>query len=202
MVMASRETEGREGGSTSGSGELWKQVSGALLAVAEDAADLVADEEGVGEGAEWTQRQGVLQLVDQEGAGLDGSVGVGAGFGAEAMAVSPGLEGAAMLNVAEVVVPGEFGDFGVPGQAHGREGEGAEGDGHAGSGAGDDAWESRGIGRTRRGWGEGGFLNAGLLPGGHEARKIFRVGEEGEDELKRKGEPLLGVEGMGHGGRG
>ena len=55
------------------------------------------------------------------------------------------------------------------------------------------------AGRARR-RGEGGFFNAGLLPGGHEARKVLRVREEGEDVLDGVREPLLGLEVMTHRG--
>ena len=118
----------------------------------------------------------------------------GACFGADVVAVLPVGEGAAELDVAEVVVPGELGDLGVPGEADGREGESAEGEGEPGAGAGGDA----SVSGCRTGWaraevGEGGLLDAGLLPGGHEAGQVFGVGEEGEDDARGIGKPLLGV---------
>ena len=47
---------------------------------------------------------------------------------------------------------------------------------------------------------EGGFFDAGLLPGRHEAREIFGIGEEGEDDVDGIGEPLFGVKGVAHAG--
>jgi hypothetical protein len=43
-----------------------------------------------------------------------------------------------------------------------------------------------------------GLFNAGILPGGHEAREVGGVGEEGEDGFERVGEPLLGLEVVAH----
>ncbi len=158
----------------------------------------MADKEDVGDGAEWTEGEGVLELVGESGAGEGFVGGTGVGCGVQMVAVAPGFEGAAMLDVAEVIVPGELGDLGVPGKADRGEGKGAKGEGHAGAGASDDSWETRRVGGARWGWGEGDIFDAGLLPGGHEAREVFGIGEEGEDEVGGEGKPLLGVEGVGH----
>jgi len=47
--------------------------------------------------------------------------------------------------------------------------------------------------------GEDCFFDTGLLPRGHEARKIIGVGEEGKDQIDWIGKPLLGVIGVTHG---
>jgi len=47
-------------------------------------------------------------------------------------------------------------------------------------------------------WGEDGFFDVGALPAGHEAGKVFRVCEEGEDQLRRVGEPLRRFKVVGH----
>jgi hypothetical protein len=52
--------------------------------------------------------------------------------------------------------------------------------------------------RVRQEVDEGGLFDAGLLPGRHEAGKIFRVGEEGEDQFEGVGKPLLGLVGVAH----
>ena len=98
-----------------------KKSRGALLAIAKGTAELAADEEEVGQGAEWAERKGVFKLVREARARLDGSIRVGARLGPQTVAVAPGFKGAAMLDVAEVIVPGELGDFGVPGKADGDE---------------------------------------------------------------------------------
>ncbi len=120
-------------------------------------------------------------------------------MGRDVVAVLPVFEGAAELGVAKMVVPDEVGDLGVPGDADGGEGEGAEGERQACAGACGDASLGRGGGRSRGRRGEGGLFDTGLLPGGHEAGKVLGVREEGEDELGGEGEPLLGVEGVAHG---
>ena len=77
-----------------------------------------------------------------------------AGHGVKAVAVVPVGEGAAKLTVAEVLVPDEFGDLCLPGDADGGVGEWFEAEGHAGAGAGGDAFEAHGgIGETGRGGG-------------------------------------------------
>jgi hypothetical protein len=108
------------------------------------------------------------------------------------VAVTPGLEGAAELDVAEAFEPAEVFDERAPGQADGAEGDGADGEREARSVAGGDAvppWEGRGR-RRRCEVGRG--FDAGLLPVGHEARQIGGVREEGEDGFEGIGEPLLG----------
>jgi hypothetical protein len=47
---------------------------------------------------------------------------------------------------------------------------------------------------------DGGFFDAGLLPGGYEAWEIFGICEEGEDDVNRVGEPLFGVKCVSHAG--
>ena len=124
----------------------------------------------------------------------------GAGvFGGDGVAVSPGGEWAAELDVAEAVVPTEVFDLGFPGDAEWGEGEGTEADGEAGAVAGGYAGVARGVWRARGWWGEDGFFDAGTLPAGHEAGEVFGVREEGEDQLGRIGEPLRGFEVVGHG---
>jgi len=110
------------------------------------------------------------------------------------VAVTPVFEGAAELDVAEAFVPAEVFDLGFPGDAEGSEGEGAEADGEEGAVAGGYAGVAWGSGGTRWGRGENGFFNAGALPGRHEAGQVFRVREEGEDQLGGVGEPLRGFE--------
>jgi hypothetical protein len=170
-----------------------EQRGGSLVAEVEEIAELHLREELCGEIPKGTTGEFEFDFVAEEGAG-----DFLPRFRGEAVAVTPVGEGAAMLDVAEVIVPEELGDFGVPGDAEGRVGEGAEAEGHAGSRAGDDAGVEAACGRTRRRWGKGGFLDAGFLPGRHEAREVLRVGEEGEDVLGGEGKPLLGLEGVAH----
>ncbi len=130
---------------------------------------------------------------------------VGPGFGVEAVAVTPVGEGATKLDVTEVVVPGEFSDLRLPGDADGGVGEGAEADGHAGACTGGEAFEAEcGVGGDRLGrwWGEGCFFDAGLLPGRHEAWEVFRIAKEGKDDFDGIGQPLFGTEGVTHRGNG
>ena len=115
----------------------------------------------------------------------------------DAVAVVPVGEGAAELGVAEVIVPEEVGDLGLPGDADGGVREGAEADGDAGSGAGGDGFEAeRGVGAMGRGGGGAKAASSmrAFCQGRHEAREIFGIGEEGEDEFDGVGEPLLGVD--------
>ena len=143
------------------------------------------DEELVGEWAEGAEGEIVLDVVVEECA---------AAVGFDGVAVTPEAEGAAELDVAETVEPAEVFDERVPGDADGREGDGADGEVEAGAGAGGDAiGAGEGFGGWWR-WDEGGLVDAGALPGGHEAGEIGGVGEEGEDHLDGVGEPLLGVE--------
>ncbi len=125
----------------------------------------------------------------EEGAAAVGFYGV---------AVTPIFEGAAELYIAEAFEPAEVFDACVPGDADGGEGDGADGDGEEGAGAGGDAvGAGEGLGRGRR-WDEGGAVDAGALPGGHEAREIGGVREEGENHLERVGQALLGFEVEAH----
>ncbi len=171
-----------------------EEFEGALLAVAEGAAELEAEEEVVGEAAEGAEGGLVDDVIADEGAGL--ALGGGAGF--DGVAVAPVGEGAAGLDVAEAVEPAEVFDEGLPGETDGRVREGADGEGEAGAGAGGDAvGAGEGVGRGRR-WDEVGIFDLGVLPGGHEAREVGGVGEEGEDALGGVREPLLGFEGVAH----
>jgi len=172
------------------------------VAEAKGAGELALEDEDVGEIAEWTEWGFVVDVIVKKGAGgeLVGMLGAeDAGFGADAVAVLPGGKRAAVLDIAELLVPEEVDDLGVPGNADGRKGDGAEAEGEAGAGAGDDG-SARQLHTGGRGWGrgEGGFFDAGLLPGGHEAREVFRIGEEAEDELNWMGKPLFGVKGVAH----
>ncbi len=162
---------------------------------------MAAYDEALGDDAEGAEGEGVLDLVAEESAVDEDALGIGAGLGVEAMAVLPVNKRAAELDVAEVVIPGELGDLGLPRDADGGVGEGAEAERHFSAGAGSDGLEAEGWVRgdgARRWRGEGGLFNAGLLPGRHEAREVFRVGEECEDQLDGVGKPLLGVEGVRH----
>jgi len=119
--------------------------------------------------------------------------------GLDGVAVTPVTEGAVELEVAETFEPTEVLDEGVPGEADGREGNGANGDGQARAGAGGDAIGARErLGRWRR-RDEGGVLDACVLPGGHEAGEIGGVGEKGEDLLDGVGQPLFRLEVEAHG---
>jgi hypothetical protein len=178
-----------------------EEFLGAEVAVGEGVAELAGDKEVLGEGAEAAVGELVLDLVAEEAAVDEDAGGVGAGFGMKVVAMPPGGEGAAELDVAEVIVPDELGDLGLPRDAERGVGEGTEAEGDAGAGAGGDGLEAQsGVWRygARWGWGEGGLFDAGSPPGRHEARQVLGVGEEGEDEFDGIGEPLLGVEGVGH----
>ena len=167
-----------------------EQLGGALLAEGKYLADLAFGEEAMGEFAERAEVHLVLDLIAEKSAG-DGFAELGgAGFGVDAMAVTPIGEGSAELGVAEVVVPEELGNFGLPGDAKGREREGTEAEGDACAWAGCDRADAErwiGGGRARRRRCERGFFDTGFLPGGHQTGQIFGVGEEGEDDLNRVG---------------
>ena len=176
------------------------------MAEAEGAGELALEEQRVREVTEAAEWRLIVDVIVQKGA--DARVGWVCGIrgGVNAVAVFPEGERAAMLDVAELLVPGEVDDLGVPGDADGREGDGTEAHGETGARAGDDGSGTsgrsaggcgRGIGAGRR-RSEGGLFDAGFLPGGHEAWEIFRIGEEEEDELDGIGEPLLGVKGVAH----
>lgn len=102
-----------------------------------------------------------------------------AGLRLDLMAVMPVCERAAELLVAEVIVPDELGDLSFPENSRGRVWEGAKADREFRTSAGCKVAEFGGSDRRRRC--EGGFFDAGLLPGRHEAWEIFGIGEEGED---------------------
>ena len=122
-----------------------------------------------------------------------------AAVGLDGVAVAPVSEGAAELDVAEAFEPAEVFDEGVPGEADGGEGDGADGEGEARAGAGGDAvGAGEGFGWWR-GRDVGGVLDAGVLPGGHEAGEVGGVGEESEDLLDGVGEALFGLEVEAHG---
>jgi hypothetical protein len=176
-----------------------QELGGTLVAEREDALELAPHDERVGELAEGAEGELVLDFVAEQGA-WGGDAVVVAGFGRDAVTVVPEGEGPAMLGVAEVVEPGELVDLGLPRDAQGRERDGPETEGHAGAGAGDDAREAHGICRSRpwRGWGEGRFFDARVLPFRHQAREVLRIGEEGEDVLDRVRKPLLGLEVVMH----
>lgn len=83
----------------------------------------------------------------------------------------PISEGAVELVVAEVIIPDELGDFGLPHDSEGSIGKWFEAEGDARVYAGGDTLEADGSIRCGWGWwsGEGCFFDAGVLPGGHEA---------------------------------
>jgi len=116
--------------------------------------------------------------------------------------VAPICEGATKLPVAEVIIPDELGDFGLPGNSYRGVWEGLKADRHFRACSGCDAFRCR---RSQMfgslGWRcEGGFFYAGVLPFGHEAWEIFGIGEEGEDELNGVGKPLFGLKCVAHAG--
>ncbi len=176
-----------------------EQVGGAAVAVAEGAFELTAHEDYVAEIAEPSERELVVDVIGEEASGCGRGSGLGrARFGPDVVAVLPILKGAAKLGVAEVIVPDELRDLGLPWDAYGGEGEGTEGERKARSGTGGNAPLRHGRRRARRRWSEGSFFDAGLLPGRHEARKVFGIRKEGEDQLGGEGKPLLGLKGVAH----
>jgi len=182
----------------SGSGQ-GEQIGGAAVAIGEGAVELTAHQDNVAEVANRSEREFVVDVIGEQASGGGRSSGLEfARFGPDVMAVLPIFEWSTQLGVAKVIVPGELRDFRLPRDANGGEGEGTEGEGETGSGAGGDATLRQGRRRTGRRWGERSFFDAGLLPRRHEARKVFGIGEEGEDELRGEGKPLLGVEGVAH----
>ena len=162
---------------------------------------MAANNELLGDEAEGAQGEGVLDLIAKQSAVDKDALGVGTGLGVETVAMLPVGEGATELGVAEVVVPGELGNLCFPRDADGSIREWPEAKSHLGACTGGDGLEAKcwiGGDRARRRCGEGGLLNAGLLPGGHETGEIFWIGEEGEDYLYGIGKPLLGLKGMRH----
>ena len=110
-----------------------EELGGAFLAEEEDGLHLVLDEESVGEIAKGAERKFVLDMVAEQGA-----MERAAKLRLKAMAVPPVGERAAMLYVAEVAVPFEVRNLGVPWNAEWRMRKGQKGNGHAGSLAGGD----------------------------------------------------------------
>ena len=102
-----------------GGGERREEHRGALLAVVEGAAELVANEEQVCDGAEGAERKIVLEMIAEACAGEHLARVKGAGLRLKAVAVTPRFEGATVLDVAEVLVPDELGDLRVPRKADG-----------------------------------------------------------------------------------
>ena len=76
--------------------------------------------EDVGEDGADGDREIVRDGVVEGGAGVFGDYGV---------AVAPGCEGAAELDVAEALIPAEVFDLGFPGDSEWGEGEGTEAEG-------------------------------------------------------------------------
>ena len=112
--------------------------------------------------------------------------------------MAPGLEGATVLDVAEMLIPDKLGDLGIP-TADGWVKEGRRGTRwscgfrHLRRCRGGAVCQQGGAVRSERS-----LFDTGLLPGGHQAREVLRIGEEGEDEVEGKGKPLLGLKGVGH----
>ena len=177
--------------SDSGGAHQGEQGGGALVAEGEDSCYLAVGGEGVQRARrEGTKGEFVFELVAQGGyrrwvrrselgSGLRGDR---CGSGASTR------KGPRVLDVAEVVVPDKLSDLRVPGHAQsGEKGTGRKLIVMRGARAGGDAGE---VQRRVR-WAAGGaeaeqtarLFDAGLLPGGHKAREVFGVGEEGEDEF-------------------
>jgi len=110
------------------------------------------------------------------------------------VAVAPVGEGAAELGVAEALVPAEVFDFGFPWDAEGCKRERADADGETGAVASGYAGVAGGAGGAWWWGGEDGFFDAGGLPARHQAREVFGVREEGEDQLRRVRQPLFRLE--------
>ena len=113
------------GGASSGGGE---EFGGALLAVAEDARKLWANEELVGDRTEWAERKFVFDFITERDAGL---AVASRWAGVDGVAVSPVFEGAALLDVTEAFIPSEVFDESFPGNANGDEWQSAKADGNA-----------------------------------------------------------------------
>lgn len=158
---------------------------------------MAAHEKGVGECAEGSEGEGVLDFVEDASAGE-----TVLGLGGDAVAVVPGGEGAGELSVAEVGVPLEFVDLGEPSLAERDAGEEAEAYEHFRADTGGGALEAEGgvFGEgSRRGRDEAGALDAGALPGWHEVRQVGGIGKKGENQLNRVGYPLRCDKGFRHG---
>ena len=162
-----------------------------------DGSDLGVAAKGVGDIAERTTGELVRQVVGEPRARL----AVATFFG-EVVAVTPDAKRPAVLDIAETIVPGELSDLGVPGDPNGRERKGTERDRHASASAGDDGLRLRCDGRCGAGWRrcERNLVDAGALPGRHQAGEIARVCEEKEDGLDGKWEPLLSLKRVAHTG--
>jgi hypothetical protein len=170
---------------------LRQEIGENFLAGGEGALHLGDDEDAIREAAHQTEAEVVVDYVADQSA-----FNTVAGFGGEFVAVMPGLEWAFVLHIREVVVPLEFGDVGNPLGAQRKEGDDAEG-------GDDDCADTCCLLRRRAGgrrWrrrpGEAhDFCGAG---GGHDARKVLGIGEEGEDAREREGNPLLEFEMVKH----
>ena len=147
------------------------------------------DEELVGQEVEGAEGEFILYVVVEEST---------AAVGLDRVAVTPVLEGAGELDVAEAFEPAEVFDESIPGGADRGERDGADRDEEARAGAGGDVV---GAGEGMRRWRRrdvGGVVDAGVLPGWHEAGKVAGVCEESEDHLEGVGDPLLGLEVEAH----
>ena len=109
-----------------------EQLACAGVAIGEGGSDLPADSQPVGEAAERTQRNLVMQIVSKEG-----SRDIAAGLRRDVVAVMPVSEGPAELQIAEVIVPGKVVNFSVPPEPNGREGYGAKAEEDTAAGTGD-----------------------------------------------------------------
>jgi hypothetical protein len=100
----------------------------------------------------------------------------------------PALEWTFLLYVGEVMVPFEFSDACDPGHAQRKKREEAKRSGN-------DRADSRGFCKVNRIWrrwrrDEDKLIDSGLRSGGHDARQILGVREEGEDVRCREGNPV------------
>lgn len=84
------------------------------MAIAECAAKLAGDEKPIGQGTEWAERGGVLNLVAQQGAVDRDTRKIRSCLAFDTVAVVPVGEWTAQLPVAEMIVPSELGDLGFP----------------------------------------------------------------------------------------
>ena len=85
-----------------------EEITCELLAMREGALQLMADEDTLGEIADEAKRQLVFHIIKEHGAEGGCVWGCDSRFRAEAVTVMPVGEGAAQLDVTEMIVPCEF----------------------------------------------------------------------------------------------
>lgn len=169
-------------------GKVGQKLGRAPLPMTKDGGDLAADDELIGQSAQGTKRELVVDAVFNYGTRRTGREG-----GSDEMTLPPGTEWTVELDVTEALVPAKVLDTSQPTQADGREGYRTEGKSEACAVSGDHGGVDLAGFEERRGP-KREVVDPDLLPGWHQARQICWIGEEGKDQFNRIRDPLFGAE--------